>query len=288
VKALKQLGMFIIAAAVGAGAYYLISQPGGINSVSQQLKPKKSVEVPAGTEVKLVLATPLESGGSKPGDEVKFLLIEDLKTAAGDVVAKQGTLVEGTVKESRAGSVMGTLTNRPARLVVSLEPLPALDGTLLNLEGLKPQEFEFTLSNTDIKNAAANLEALWRDPEKQEALKKLSQTLKAGKLPEGKELDQLADLLGLEDTKAAINGAQQGQAGLQETFRAIQQGNVAALGNVDLALALGAIGELEGLANGVDRTIRGMVKGRNIEALPGTTLELKTETDAKVTIRPAN
>ncbi|MGE0002555.1 MAG: hypothetical protein AB7T05_10845, partial [Fimbriimonadaceae bacterium] len=99
-------------------------------------RPLQPVVVKADTPVKLLLVTPVASGGSKEGDTVRFVVAEDVLGGEGIVIG-QGTVVEAKVSQSRSGSVAGTLTNRPARLVVDLGKLPATDGTQIALKGNK-------------------------------------------------------------------------------------------------------------------------------------------------------
>ncbi|MCW5936131.1 MAG: hypothetical protein KIT11_02345 [Fimbriimonadaceae bacterium] len=243
-----------------------------------------------GADVPLLLLTPLTSGGSKVGDEVKLVVRDNVKSKDGHTVIAQGTLVEGKVARSRGGTVASALGNQPARLVVELGSVQTVDGQKLALssgQGEGQAEYEFTASNTRLDQDTADIQALVNDPEARDYLLALVK----GETPQGKEPDQklkkIAEKHGLGRTEKLIQkqGRNEGSGTWADAIKGLQSGNVGSLAGVDLVLAAQAAGEIGDLVGSVDKTLRGTFKGSNIKASVGTTVHAKVADDATVTIR---
>ena len=242
--------------------------------------PEAPVELKSGTEVPLVLLTPLDSGGSEVGKIVKFVVAQDVKSASGKVVIEQGAMATGTVKDSRTGTLMGSLTNKPARLSVELIDVVAANGKRLKIrDEALDRPFEFTQDNTNVDNNATVVNAI-SDPEARNLVANLARQIATGqemsasdKSKADIQLQQLSEKYGLKDTQAFLKSDQKGQAkngdvvGLLES---VQKGDIKGLTGVDVLLAVRAAGELVDLGSGIDKTLRGIFKGSNIHARVGT------------------
>lgn len=246
-------------------------------------RPLSPVTVKAGTPVTLLLITPVASGGSKEGDSVRFLVAEDVH-AGGGVVLGQGTVVSGKVSQSRSGSVAGTLTNRPARLVVELGALKAVDGTEIALKGNKEGSFEFTKANT--KREARHVVEAIEDPDARKYAEQLyGRMLKGEKLTEAqkseadKMLGNLVERYNLKNTSDMIGGGSR-----HNGVERLLQGDVKGMTGGELAVAVAAVGELADLLGGADKAVQRMFTGSNIAAPIG--LEVKVTTAKEASVRP--
>ena len=114
----------------------------------------RSRMLPRGTEIKLVLLKELNSGGSVVGEEVPFLVSEDV-VVLGKVVIAEGTVATGRVKQARReGALSAMLYDRPARLAVELEQTWDVDGRMVplsaKLNGNDQKLLQFNRANTKI------------------------------------------------------------------------------------------------------------------------------------------
>lgn len=290
---MRAFKVFLVLALVGGSIFILTNQASRqaiLSSLPNSPKTEQTKLV-KGTEVELMLLTALTSGGSKEGTPVTIVVAKDVKDEKGRIVIPQGEKLEGKVTRSRGGTAVASLINQPARLEVSIGAVKAgLSGTPVKLTDRDGGNYEFTLSNTDPEIARSKVADLWNDKGAQDALKGLASGLTQGKLPDNKQLDEVANRLGLEDTKKALEGGvtqnqNSGQStNLADAITKLQAGDIAALSGVDLALAGRALNELNAVARGVDRQLRGQIKGRNIEANIGTPLILTVAETVTVTV----
>lgn len=274
-RALRFLGGLTILAAFG----------GGVWAYQQGLLPfalkEPPVKVPKGTEVPLILLESLDAGGSKVGHQVKLAVVEDV-VIDDRIVILRGTEATAEVTESRGASLMGAISNRPARLAIRLEKLRLRDGRTIDLqtEDGKPI-YTFTQANTVGRTDAARLDRLWEDPKSREALEKIAEGVRTGSadaaLPAG--VGELAGSLGLERTRDVAEGRAQTRSGgltLDNAMRALQTGDMGAVTGVDAVTTALALGELANLANSVEDKVRGLFKGRTIRATVGTPVTVVT------------
>ena len=290
---MRAFKVFLVLALVGGSIFILTNQASRqaiLSSLPNSPKTEQT-KLAKGTEVELMLLTALTSGGSKEGTPVTFVVAKDVKDEKGRIVIPQGEKLEGKVTRSRGGTAVASLINQPARLEVSIGAVKAgLNRAPVKLTDRDGGNYEFTLSNTDPEIARSKVADLWNDKGAQDALKGLASGLTQGKLPDNKQLDEVANRLGLEDTKKALEGGvtqnqNSGQStNLADAITKLQAGDIAALSGVDLALAGRALNELNAVARGVDRQLRGQIKGRNIEANIGTPLILTVSETVTVTV----
>ena len=108
------------------------------------LQPKtRSVRVPAGTSVSLILICPLVAGVDQVDRRVPLMLPVDL-SIEGRTVARAGTVMYSAIKRS---SNMGSSTLKQPVLEIELGSLPAIDGSSLELSASSrdPQKFSFPM-----------------------------------------------------------------------------------------------------------------------------------------------
>lgn len=295
VKAVKAFSVVLVLGLLGYGGYLYLNpsaRPSALDGLSNALPAARKVELPVGTKLDLVLLTALESGGSKVGEPVDLVVSTDVLTEKGEVIVSKGSIARGEVTKSRSGSTVGTLTNNPARLEITLKDVQAADGQWVPIgytvaETVKADRrlvYEFSFANTSAEFVESGVKDLWSDPEAQQTLKDVATGITRGELPQGEAWDRIAGKLGLDDTKDAIDGTQ--KADLKKAVDGLRNGDISGLSGVDLLLAAKAIGEIENLANGVDRQIRGMLKGRNIEAHIGTPVKAVVAEKRTVSVRP--
>ncbi|MBX3097832.1 MAG: hypothetical protein KF812_13335 [Fimbriimonadaceae bacterium] len=294
-KAAKAFSIVLVLGLLGYGAFVFLnpaSRPSALDGLVKAMPAARKVELVAGKKLDLVLLTALESGGSKVGEAVDLVVATDVLTEKGEVIVAKGSIARGEVTKSRAGSTVGTLTNNPARLEITLKDVKAADGQWVPIsytiaEDVKVERrpvYEFSFANTSAEFVESGVKDLWSDPEAQQTLKEVATGLTRGELPEGDAWNRIAGRLGLEDTKSAIDGTQ--KADLKKAVDGLHSGDISGLSGIDLLVAAKAIGEIENLATGVDRQIRGMLKGRNIEAHIGTPVKAVVAEKRTVTVRP--
>lgn len=275
---MKALKVILGLATVGGflyGVWYVKT-----NKVDLPFVPReKPVEVKEGTEIPLVLLTPLESGGSEEGKTVRFVVADDVKVG-GRTVIEQGAIAEGRVARSRAGTLAGAMMNQPARLEVDLDSVKTADGGLVKVRAVAPgHPHEFTQANTKIDSKANVADAL-TDPQARELVVNAAKGLVSGKdVSDGDktkadaQLKELAQRYGLESTKELLNDPKskvKSAGDIAGVFESVQKGDFSSLAGVDLLLAAKAAGEIVELGSGIDKTLRGIFKGSNINARVGT------------------
>lgn len=291
-KALKAFAVLLVIGLLGYAALIVWKGAPTPVSIPGVATAARKVQLPAGTEVELVLLTPLESGGSEVGKSVDLIVAKDVTTERGEVIIAKGSLASAKVTKSRSGSTLGTLTNTPARLEITLGSVKATDGTMIPLAARLDEKvardrravYEFTFANTSADFVESGVADLWSDPSAQATLKEIAEGVGRGRMPEGDAWNRIAEKLGLEDTQAAVEAS--GQANLQQAVDALRKGDISGLRGLDLLVAARALNEIENLASGVDRQLRGMIKGRNIKAHIGTPVKALTAEQKTVTVRP--
>lgn len=140
---------------------------------------------PAGTEVRLILMDELNSGGSVLGQEVPFLVAEDV-VVNGKLVIREGTVAVGRVRQvRREGALSAPLFDKPARLAVELEETWDVDGRPVFLQarmnGKERKLFHFNRSNTKIPKLDPEVQKALNKPEGRKALELLVDTLKGSR-----------------------------------------------------------------------------------------------------------
>lgn len=133
-----------------------------------------------------MLLKELNSGGSVVGEEVPFLVANDV-VVQGKVVIAEGTVATGVVKQARReGALSAILYDKPARLAVQLEQTWDVDGRMVplssRLNGKDQKLYAFNRENTKIplpedRETANALKV----PEKRKVLEMLVDTLKGSR-----------------------------------------------------------------------------------------------------------
>lgn len=252
-------------------------------------KVEKPVELKDGVEVPLVLLTPLESGGSEEGKEVKLVAAENVKVD-GKIVIAQGAIATAKVTKSRSGTLVGALTNMPARLEIELNDVKTVDGKTVKIRPHAIGEpFEFTQANTkpEEKGTAVDLVG---DEGARSLISALARQIATGqemssedKLKADSQLKGLAKRYGLENTEAFFRGSPAAKkSDVPSLLESVQKGDLRGLTGVDALLAIRAAGEIVDIGSSLDRSLRGMFKGSNINARVGTPVTAYVAEDAQV------
>lgn len=90
----------------------------------------KNVILPGGVKVDLKLAEPVSSKTANAGDEVNFLVANDVRVGD-DVLIKEGARATGTLMDiTRKGRI-----GKPGKLVINIDKVQAVDGKKIPLAG---------------------------------------------------------------------------------------------------------------------------------------------------------
>lgn len=246
---------------------------------------QERLQIPAGTQVKLVLLRQLESGKSKQDDNVPFAVAADVKDAQGRVLIPKGSYATASVVASRGeGAISAAILNEPARLSIKFEKLYLSDGRTFSLAANrdKPDEpLQLTRDNTSPdSNDGPDVEALVKGEAQKAALETLTQSFEEGRLeiPADRqaELEALLQSARLPATDELIKQGKLGDAlSMIDRLKDAKTIDLLVSGAspATIGLALEAVSEMAKLGGrGVDY-LKGRFKGRNIRALPGSEFE---------------
>lgn len=273
--------VILLVAGVGGGAFYA-RQTGA----KLPLIPVKQATLPAGTSVELMLLDKLESGGSKEGEIVSFMVAKDVLAPDGTRVIPKGSRGEAKVSWSRGEGLLSAVSNKPARLAIELNKV-TVDGISVAIEA-EPgdKKYEFNRANTGGQDLIQRLQDVYSKPEEKEKINKLADTLKRGPnlsdSSDREEISKVAKDLGLNALSDALS---------TDRYKELQ-GAVDGLGNQagDLRKLSGsnlliAALEYRTLFSGVTGTVGNMLKGRQIRAYPGTLIKVQTSSEQKLSAR---
>ena len=206
---------------------------------------ERPIELKEGVEVPLILLTPLDSGGSEEGKSIQMVVSENVK-AGGKIVIRQGAIATGKVVRSRAGTLLGALTNIPARLEIELQEVKAVDGKTIKLRSHAIGEpIAFNQANTKPEEKPSAIDAV-SDPNTRDLVAGMAKQIATGqqmsdqdKSKADAQLKDLAGRYGLENTTAFLEGSKPEQkkdvAGLLES---VQKGDLTGLSGMNLLLSL--------------------------------------------------
>src|SRR5258706_13569353 len=99
-------------------------------SVTSPVQGQDTFTIPGGTQITARLASQLDSGQVRVGDQVTMDVVEDLKIQ-GAIVVPRGSIVMGHVTEAKGARKMG----RGGKLNISFETVTAGDGTKVPVTG---------------------------------------------------------------------------------------------------------------------------------------------------------
>lgn len=285
------IGGLAVLGAAGYGYYWMRS-----NNVRLPVDKPQELVLAAGTPVSLIVLEPLSSGGSEVGEKVKLMVSEDVKVGK-DVAIPRGTEATGEVTRSRSGSVLGSVSNQPARLEIKLIEME-VNGKSVKIRSAGGEVHAFTQANTVGKQSSENLDAALKDPEKRKTLEELASKVKDGE--KGLSITDLAgvDFKGLNETftlpetdeflshiqKTRIGSKDEEKTAdaVERIFGGLASGNLGDVVGLDRVLAAKALGEISNLGRKADQKLRGIFKGRNIWVEIGTPVQAKISSQTKI------
>lgn len=245
----------------------------------------RSITLPRGTAIELILLKGIDAGGTKEGETVEMGVLKDVKVG-GKVLIPMGSKAIGEVSKSRGASLLAALSNQPARLSMKFRHVILADGREIKISGKDGgEEYEFTQSNTADRLDAAKIDNLWNDNGARDAMTEIAKGAITGKSLETQQevVKLLADRLGLEKTKELSSnpGSMGKEVTLERVLAAMANNDTGGLDGVQAVVLAQAVGEISDLASSVDHKLRGIFKGRTIRATIGTPVMVYTVLDEK-------
>ncbi len=243
------------------------------------------VTLPGGTSVPLRLATSLHAGREKEGNHVLLVVDQDV-LSNGIVVVPKGTVVMGSISQSRSEGTLSSLMNQPARLAVKV-PVLTVQGSDVALELEKGDEFEFDRANTSV--ASIDLKRQLEDPKSRELLVQLVQSLDSANVSAALEgtaeesLREVAESCGLTEL-AKASSLQKDSVRTMLDSLSTPQGIARLASGGDLELALQATSQLIRLGESAADRLGKSLKGRTIRAPIGMRIEARTAAPLTVKI----
>lgn len=283
-KYLAAVAGLVVLGGFGYAVYSMRTNNGKLpwEKALSQVVQEKAVVLPKGTPVELILLEGIDAGGTKEGETVDMGVLRDVKVG-GKVVIPMGAKATAEVSKSRGASLMGAVTNRPARLEMTFKHLILADGREIKISGQDGEMiYQFTQENTAERIDAAKIDNLWNDSGARNSLTDIAKGAFEGKdlRSQQEEIKKLADRLGLEKTKGLSENP--GQAiTLDRVLGAMADNDTGSLDGVQAVLLAQAVGEVSDLASSVDHKLRGVFKGRTVRATIGTPVMVWTVTDEK-------
>lgn len=284
----QTVGAVALVTAVAGAAFYAGVASDGFPSVDEPTE----VTVPSGTKLSLILLESLDAGGSKVGDKVELALAEPV-VLKNLVALPVGTRATAEISESRGASLAAAVTNRPARLKITLTGVQLPDGRSVPVRTPEGEVvYEFTQANTADRVDSARVDRLWSEPQSRQALTRIAENfIQKQPLDENEtELKNLVEALGMEKTRMLMddqkNPASKRKITLGTAFDALVTGGIGRLTGIDVVLAAQAMGEVTSLVSSVDHKLRGIFKGRTIRATVGTPIDVVTGITVVVPLDP--
>lgn len=243
----------------------------------------------AGTEVRLVLLKELSSGAAPENSRVPMLVLDDVLADDGHAAIALGTLAFANVRWSRAGSLVSTLENRPARLSITFDRTLAVDGQPVRLEANpeKPGDaFQFTPANTSKKEVSVAVQELVRTPEGREAAEKIRAMFAEGGAPSVSE--EYFNSLVLERLRLPSARVLSKKGELNKAFDLLREaaaGKLTRIAGPEAEFTVRALQEFADVANQAGNILESKFKGRNLKAYAGT--PLVAYVGETVTLRPS-
>lgn len=256
----------VVVGAIGAGILY---------GKEMLVKPQTVVQ---GATVPLILMREIEAGKAKEGDEVLFIVAEDIKARDGGIAIAKGAAVKATVTQSRGENMLSGITNRPARLSVKFDEVKAVDGQVIPLSasvaGGGDAMHSFTRANTGKQDVIEKLEKLSADDEVRKTFDQIKDSFSEGKAPDfndPKTKEALAKISKELDLKALGKAIAEDRAGeVADALRSTRDIGSAARALTSGSVTLSAVMELAGVVGDVGGKFSRVLGGRSIKAYPGT------------------
>jgi hypothetical protein len=280
-KTAKFVGGILVLGVFGYGVFAMNQ-----GKIQVPFLPTPTSELKAGTRVKLLTLSQLDSGKTKEDQTYPMVVAEDVKDGAGRVLIEAGTVLTGTITRSRGGSLAATLVNQPARLEGTFGSVKTIDGQSVPLSpsDKDPKAFyAFGKGSSTDKDAGDALQAIWTHPEAQKSLEQLKAKFQGEKVdiaaPDIKKiLADSAKYMDLPNTSNLLNGTNRGSdlTQMSDSMDKVVDGNFKGMSGMELVTAAMALGEMGKLVESVDKTLRNTIKGRSISVTPGTPLDAYT------------
>jgi hypothetical protein len=221
-----------------------------------------------GEEVELILMQQLSAGGSKEGEEVAFMVTEDV-ASNGHVLIPRGAIAYGRVNWSRSAGALSKITNEPPRLAVTIDRTTSIDKRTVMLQANEDGEpFHFSGKNTSPSQASAMLDQTLQDEQTKQQVERLFKAFEGGSIGDERVVRELAEKLGLESTEKMARD--HSIKDIESVFNQILQGEATRVVGGETTLLIDTIAEIAGLRFSVGDRIAGIFRGPTIHAYPGT------------------
>lgn len=285
--AIKKYGAALVGVLVlggfGYGAWYMRGNGGKLPWEAKGLAGVLSaaqVTLPKGTPIELILLEGIDAGGTKEGALVEMGVLKDVKVS-GKIVIPMGAKATGEVTKSRGASLLGAVTNKPARLEMTLKSVVLADGREIEIRDQDEDlVYVFTQENTAERLDAAKIDNLWNDSGARNSLTKIAQGALEGKDlgDQSAEVQNLAERLGLEKAKD-LSTEPGKEVTMERVLQAMADNDAGGVDGVQAVLLAQAVGEVSDMVSSVDHKLRGVFKGRTIRATIGTPVMVWTVRD---------
>jgi hypothetical protein len=233
-----------------------------------------SAEIPtatleSNTEVPLMLMQQLSAGGSKEGEEIAFMVTEDIKSSGNKVLIPRGAIAYGRVNWSRSAGALSKITNEPPRLAVTIDRTTSIDNRTVMLKATESGEpLHFSGKNTSPRSASDMLDRSLKDEQTKAEIERLFAAFEGKSMGDDRVIREIAEKLGLEQTeKMARNHSIKDVEGI---IRQVLDGNATRIVGGQTTLIIDTVAELAGLRFNVGDRIAGLFRGPTIHAYPGT------------------
>ncbi len=236
----------------------------------------RTTTLAAGTEIELVLFDELTSGGSEKDTPVRLALAKEIDGVP--AMSPAGAVVSW----SRTEGTLGGLTNRPARLNLTLQSLrgPGGEEIPLSADPKEAKDYELNRENTGRPDASVPVGPDEEDEQAKLAVQELIQKGQSGGL-DARQVGDLARKLGMGETAKLADAGRLSE--VQSLCRAVRDGGTVA--GLASGGTVAAAMELVNLAGGVAQRLDRTLGGRNIRAYPGTVVKAYVLRDTTVTLK---
>jgi hypothetical protein len=243
----------------------------------------KVARLDKGTEVPLILMQQLSAGGSQVGEEVAFMLTEDLKAADGSVLVPRGAIAYGRVSWSRSAGALSKITNEPPRLAITVDRTTSIDKRTVLLEVTEDGEpYQFSQKNTSPIRASAGIDQALKDDQTKSELERLFRAFEGDSMGDERVIRELAEKLGLKSTEKMAR--EHSIRDIESIVKQIVQGEATRVVGGQTTLIIDTIAELAGLRFSVGDRIAGVFRGPTIHAYPGTPVTAYVAEDMDIRI----